>query len=124
MLSLRHAVESSWQPDTAYHQVEEAGNPALGQCYVTARVVQYYFPDTEIVEGEVVGDRGIDKHFWNVIKHNDNEVHIDWTWRQFPAGSVVTQWKIRDRTTLNDSQPTIERVERLLERVKQALGEV
>ena len=124
MLRLRQAVEASWQPDTAYHHAEELGNPALGQCYVTARVVQYYFPEMEIVEGEVMSDNGTDKHFWNVIKSGANEVHVDWTWRQFPVGSTVKQWKVRDRTTLNDSQPTIDRVERLLYRVQRVLGEV
>lgn len=52
MLRLREAIEASWKPDTAYHHAEEVDNPALGQCYVTSRVIQYYFPEAEIVEGE------------------------------------------------------------------------
>jgi len=48
-LDLRQAIEKSWQPDTAYGFVEEKGNPALGQCYPTSRVVQYYYPKSEVV---------------------------------------------------------------------------
>lgn len=121
MLSLRRAIEVSWRPDTAYLVAEEPGNPALGQCYVTARVVQHYFPEAEIVEGEVNTGKGAEKHFWNVFHASENDVHIDLTWNQFPHGSRVETWKVRDRTTLNDSQVTIDRVERLLGRVEQNL---
>ena len=123
MLKLRQAIEASRKSDTAYLYVEELGNPALGQCYVTSRVVQHYFPEAEIVEGEVQTPKGIEKHFWNVFKSNGKELHIDLTWQQFPPVSIVKDWKIRDRHTLNDTPPTVERVELLLSRVRRILSE-
>lgn len=119
---LRAALEASWQPDTAYLTVKEAGNPALGQCYPTSRVVQYFYPDVEIVEGEVLTPSGkIEKHFWNVLNVNDKELHIDFSWQQFPQGSKIKSWSVRDREHLNDSEKTIQRVEKLLARVKRYL---
>lgn len=122
LLQLRHAIEMAWRPDTANGQVSQAGNPALGQCYPTARVVQHFWPETEIVEGVVVTPKGTEKHFWNVLQMNGKDMHIDITWQQFPHGSFVSQWKVRDRTTLDDRPQTIHRVELLLERVQRELG--
>jgi hypothetical protein len=53
MLELREALEASWDEATSYGCVSEAGNPALGQCYPTSWVVQQFYPEVEIVEGEV-----------------------------------------------------------------------
>lgn len=121
MMNLRQAIEASWKPDTAYLEAKETDNPALGQCYPTSRVIQYYFPEAEIVEGEVVTEKGIEKHFWNIFG-TSYPIHIDLTWQQFPHGSRVKSWKVRDRYTLHDSQQTIERVETLLNRVRQHMA--
>lgn len=121
MLALRRAIEAAWQPDTAYHFVAEPGNPALGQCYVSSRVVQHYFPEAELAEGEVSTPTGTEWHFWNVFPTASGQIHLDLTWQQFPHGSQVKSWKIRDRNTFNDSPPTIERFEKLLQRVQQNL---
>lgn len=121
ILRLRQALELSWQPDTAYRFVEESGNPARGQCYVTARVLQHYFPELEIIEGEVVTPNGSEKHFWNLLGSDGQEFHIDFTWQQFPHGSSVNSWQVCDRDTLNDSEQTVERFEKLLGRVAQSL---
>lgn len=123
MLKLREAIEASWEPDTAYLRAEKEGNSALGQCYPTARVVQHYFPEMEIVEGEVITTQGSEKHFWNIMRTKNNTMHIDLTWQQFPHGSVVKNWKVRDRNALNDSPETIRRVETLLSRVRQYLAQ-
>jgi hypothetical protein len=122
MLTLRYAIEQAWKPDTAYHGVEESGNPALGQCYVSSRVVQEYFPEAELAQGEVLAAGKVEKHFWNVFQVNGESIHVDLTWSQFPVGSKVINWAIRDRETYNDSPPTIERVETLLRRVRQILS--
>lgn len=121
MTRLREALEASWKPDTAYLQVFEQGNPALGQCYPTARLVQYYFPKTEIVEGQVWTGKSVGKHFWNILIINGDEYHIDYSWQQFPHGSSVRNYKVRDRDTLGDSEETIHRVELLKSRVKDFL---
>ena len=98
------------------------GNPAYGQCYPTARVVQHFFPDTEIAEGEVWTGERDEVHFWNVLDHVGTLFHIDLSWQQFPQGSSIRAYKIRDRSALGDSQETIERVEILLHRVKTRLN--
>jgi hypothetical protein len=117
MLELREALEASWDAATAYGGVSEAGNPALGQCYPTSRVVQHFYPNVEIVEGEVWTGKSVEKHFWNVLIAEGNEYHIDLTWRQFSPGSAVCTFRIRDRETLGDSLPTVERCDLLRDRV-------
>jgi hypothetical protein len=98
------------------------GNHAYGQCYPTARVVQHFFPETEIAEGEVWTGDWVETHFWNVLDHGGTLFHIDLSWQQFPAGSSVRIYKIRDRSTLGDSPETIRRVEILLLRVAARLN--
>jgi hypothetical protein len=122
LLRLREAIEASWDGETSYGRAVKLGNPAYGQCYPTARVVQHFFPDTEIAEGEVWTGEGVEVHFWNVLVHGGTLFHIDLSWRQFPHGSVVGTYKIRDRSTLGDSQDTIERVEILVRRVTARLN--
>ena len=118
MIKLREALEATWDEKTSYLNVSESGNPALGQCYPTSRVIQLFFPDTEIVEGEVWTGKSLEKHFWNLLKLNGFDYHIDFTWQQFPNGSIIKRWKVRDRHSLGDDQNTINRVETLHERVK------
>ena len=50
---LREALEASWGEKTSYLAAKKAGNPSLGQCYPTPRVIQHFFPETEIVKGKV-----------------------------------------------------------------------
>jgi hypothetical protein len=105
MLSLREALEASWDKDTSYLTVEHAGNPALGQCYPTCRVVQHYYPETEIIKGKVHtnSDRE-DIHFWNGLRCGDDWYHIDLSWRQFPLGARVREFTVLDRHNLGDRQ--------------------
>jgi hypothetical protein len=114
---LREALEASWDSETSYGRTVRPGNPAYGQCYPTARVVQHFFPETEIAEGEVWNGQEVETHFWNVLDHGGTLVHIDLSWQQFPAGSSVRAFAIRDRSTLGDSLDTSKRVEILLLRV-------
>lgn len=53
LLKIREALEASWDEKTSYLAVKQEGNPALGQCYPTSRVVQHFFPETEIIKGKV-----------------------------------------------------------------------
>jgi len=117
LLRLRDALEASWDPDTSYGRAVRLGNPAYGQCYPTARVVQRYFPETEVAEGEVWTGHEVEKHFWNVLDHGGTLFHVDLSWQQFPLGSSVRAYVVRDRSTFADSPETIRRVEILLHRV-------
>ncbi len=113
----REALEASWDQKTSYQMAYEENNPALGQCYSTSRVIQCLFPETEIVEGEVWTGSRIEKHFWNLLRTDGVERHIDLTWKQFPEGSEVRSWKVRGRDSLGDSPETVDRVNLLLHRV-------
>lgn len=120
--ALREALEASWSSDTAHLYAEEEGNPSLGQCYVTAKILQEYFPEFEIVEGIVETPNGKEKHFWNRIKSSAGVIDIDLTWQQFPVGSKVVKCWLRNRQTLNDGEETQRRLSVLRERVKSYLG--
>lgn len=116
LLRLREALEASWDEKTSYLAVKEAGNPAIGQCYPTSRVIQHFFPETEIAKGKVWNGKEIETHFWNVLKVMNDLYYIDFTWQQFPPGSKVREYTILDRNQLGDSEPTVKRCELLLER--------
>jgi hypothetical protein len=120
----RSAVEASWDPSTAYLGVSQPGNAALGQCYPTARVVQWFFPHLEIVSGEVDTGSSLEAHFWNIDPACEPAEHVDFTWHQFPAGAKVTRFSILDRHALNDSAPTILRCRLLLGRVLRQLEQL
>lgn len=117
LLLLREALEASWDEKTSYLAVKKQGNPALGQCYPTSRVVQYFFPQTEIIKGQVWNGSALEIHFWNGLFVDGVLYHIDLSWQQFPPNSSVRSFEILDRNSLNDSAGTIERCEILLRRV-------
>lgn len=123
MIRAREALEKSWSPATAYRGASRLGAPSLGQCYPTSRVLQLLYPALEIVEGRVWTGIAEEKHFWNLLETGVGEVHVDLTWQQFPHGSVVRGWHIRDRATLNDSEVTLQRVEALLQKVHRHLDQ-
>jgi hypothetical protein len=114
---LREALEASWSAETSYRGVVLPGNPAYGQCYPTARVVQHFFPATEVVEGEVSTGDGEEAHFWNVVVREGTVFHIDLSWSQFPVGSSMRSYAIRDCSTFGDGPETVRRVETLLGKV-------
>ncbi|HEY7809364.1 MAG TPA: hypothetical protein VIA98_03180 [Allosphingosinicella sp.] len=114
---LEQALTASWDARTAHLGACADGNPALGQCYPTARVVQWFFPRFEIASGEVDTGAGLEWHFWNVDPASDPPEVMDLTWRQFPEGSKVTRLALLDRAALGDSVPTLMRCQLLLDRV-------
>lgn len=117
LLQIREALEASWDKQTSYQSVAEPGNPALGQCYPTSRVVQFFFPETEIVKGRVRNGDREDIHFWNTLRVGDQIYHVDLSWQQFPTGSSVIDFVFLDRNNLGDGQDTIRRCNLLRERV-------
>ena len=123
MIELREAIEASWDEKTSYRGVVEEGNPALGQCYPTSRIIQSYFPEAEIVEGQVKTRTGVEKHFWNLVDGPSWMYHIDFTWQQFPPGSHVVEYKVRDRNSLGDGDEATSRVQLLGTRVASYLAE-
>lgn len=118
---LADALAVSWDGETAYGGVTRPGNPAFGQCYPTARAVQWFFPETEIAKGEVWTGASCEHHFWNIRGAGSDAEWIDLSWGQFPPGSVVQRFELLDRHALCDSQGTQIRCTLLLRRV---LGEL
>lgn len=114
---LARAIEACWAPDTAYLGVSEPGNPALGQCYPTSRVVQWFHPAFEIARGTVWTGVSAECHFWNVRGASETAECVDLSWQQFPPGSVVQGFELLDRRQLGDGPGAIARCERLLGRV-------
>jgi hypothetical protein len=119
---LRSALEASWDHRTAYLGAFQPGKPSLGQCYPTARVVQWFFPRLDIASGEVDTGEALEAHFWNIDQEPDPADHVDLTWQQFPEGSQVVRFRVLDRHSLGDSPPTVLRCQLLLERVFKQLG--
>jgi hypothetical protein len=119
---IRSALEASWNASTAYLGVFEPGNPALGQCYPTSRVLQWFFPHFDIAVGTVDTGASTEVHFWNINLQSDPPEHLDLTWQQFTAGSKILQFKVLDRRSLGDSAATIVRCNTLLQRVCHCLG--
>jgi hypothetical protein len=122
VLGVREALEAAWDQDTSYQGAIQEGNPALGQCYPTSRVVQRFFPELDVVKGTVWTGESSETHFWNVLTVNGVPYHIDLTWQQFPHGSRVTSFEILDPDFLQDSEETVERCNRLEERVAARLA--
>lgn len=80
-LTLRQRIESAWGIDTTFCPDDYAGqDPAYGQCGVTS--VYLHIDYGALLWGGTVGDRG---HYWATL----NGVVLDYTWRQFPAGSSI-----------------------------------
>jgi len=118
MLRLREALEASWDEHTAYPGAGRADNAAFGQCYPTSRVVQHYYPATEIIKGTVWTGEREETHFWNGLRVGDGWYHIDLSWQQFPPRSIVREFAVLDRRELGDSEATIQRCALLLRRVE------
>jgi hypothetical protein len=106
---------------TAYKGVEHANNSALGQCYPTSRVVQHYFPETQIIKGIVWTGASEEVHFWNGLRVGQDWHHIDLTWQQFPAGSIVRELVVLGPLDLTDGPVTTKRCAILLKRVEDYL---
>lgn len=117
LLKIREALQASWDEKTSYLAAKQTGNPALGQCYPTSRVVQHFFPETEIIKGKVWNGKEVETHFWNGLMANGELYHIDLSWQQFPNGSSVREFEILNRNLLHDSDSTVQRCELLLKRV-------
>jgi hypothetical protein len=123
LLRLREALEASWNEETAYLGAAHKGNPALGQCYPTARIVQHFFPETEIVKGVVWSGEKEETHFWNVLVVGGARYPIDLSWQQFPPGSLVRSYTILDRNDFGDGEDALRRCDLLLQRVLNYLND-
>lgn len=92
---IKHAIRSSWGPDTAYPMEKYpflTGHLSTGQCAVSAAVLRDYIGgglQKGLVNGSI-------RHYWNNI---GGEV-IDLTWEQFSPSAVVTDIQEADPASL------------------------
>jgi hypothetical protein len=86
-------------------------------------VVQWFHPEFEIACGDVWTGSATECHFWNIRGSGADAEWIDLSWKQFPPGSAVGEFKLLDRALLRDSPPTVERCALLLRRVLARLAD-
>jgi hypothetical protein len=94
---LERIINESWDKNTCYPPLSDewnAQNPALGQCAVTALVVQDY------LGGELLYCRH-NYHYWNRLPDKEE---IDFTKEQFPKGTIICLDEIRLREHILNSQ--------------------
>lgn len=97
---LEGILKRAWSKDTSYYHAFDENNPALGQCAVTALLVNDYFGG-EIVWCEALQPDGRKiSHYFN--KMGDDE--IDLTRSQFPEETVFSPGveKKKDSATTRD----------------------
>jgi hypothetical protein len=95
--NLQNALAKSWGKDTAHRSVRNRWtdkNKALGQCAVTALVVNKYLGG-EIMKGVIVGENA--PHYWNIL--TSGEV-VDLTKSQF--GNRVFEMGVTKKKQPND----------------------
>lgn len=113
---LEKALKLSWSKNTCYPPMENewsTDNPALGQCYVTALVVQDY------LGGKILKARFDDgvAHFWNIVDGKE----VDLTRSQFDDKEEIPEPVVVERKDLEHNSMYKEynkRYEILKERVK------
>ena len=87
---LERALAQAWSGETSADPGRwTPGNPAWGQCAVTALIVQDHFGGS-LLRGEV----GEISHYWNVLPSGEE---IDLTKRQFSAGAEIANIEPRTR---------------------------
>ena len=97
---LKKVLEKSWGKDTSYKAIWSEENKSLGQCAVTALLVQYYLQG-EIYKGNIKDERY--SHFWNVLPNGEV---IDLTKSQFGKNDIqfvnVKNKKVNELMCNND----------------------
>ena len=93
--NLEKALKKSWSKNTCYLPMEKdwnENNPAYGQCYVTALIVNDY------LGGKILKAKFKDNssHFWNLI----NKKEIDLTRSQF-KNEIIPKPTIHNREEFN-----------------------
>lgn len=112
------AIRRGWAADTsASPELWTPENPALGQCAVTALVIQDILGG-HLMRGTVFGE----SHYWNWLP---NETELDLTLEQFEPdefGIYRETMGFRDRDYVLSFPATVSRYEILKMRVRRALG--
>jgi len=122
---LETIINKSWSKETSSELNWSHDNAALGQCAVTALVIDDYLGG-EIVWAEDPLSNGTKSHYFNKI----NGQEIDWTRKQFPKGTIIPEGipKTKEFSTTREyilSYPqTVKRYEILKKRVKEGVDKL
>ena len=117
--SLEQAIRAAWGKDTWYPPAVDLWTPEkpeLGQCTVTALVVQDYFG------GELLYCKKFN-HYWNRLSDG---TEVDLTRAQFPEGTSIVVDEVRQREDVLNGESatrkmTAQRYQLLNQRVEQNL---
>lgn len=103
---LRHRLTSAWRSDTSFLPRDwSADNPAIGQCAVTALVVQ------DLFGGELRrGHTDSQTHYWNLLPDGQE---LDLTASQFVVRPVFVDTAVRSREYVLSFEATRQRYRRL-----------
>jgi hypothetical protein len=120
LVQLQEALHHAWGPDTCADWQRykwTPGNPAFGQCAVTALVVQ------DFIGGRIIKDCDHD-HYWNIL---DDGTEVDLSREQFSESIKLQANQNKPRAYMLESARSIEartpeRYELLKERVIACLG--
>lgn len=82
---LRTVLEHSWSAETSANPDWTDANKSLGQCAVTACIVEDYFGGEIVNTKAELPDGTIDSHYYNAIEGID----VDLTRDQFPEGTII-----------------------------------
>lgn len=93
---IESAVRASWGPDT--RDPDEPGsweprNPARGQCFVTAAVLQDLLGGEMVIGQSKAGGQWLGCHYWNRFAGLD----VDLTREQFAPGETVSSGRVVGR---------------------------
>ena len=117
---LVEALRKSWTRGTSYSPERwTEKNPAVGQCAVTALIVQEELGGEIVRVAAVMSSECSEEHYYNLV---DGEV-FDATREQFPSGTEMINEERVSRDYILSFPSTVRRHELLLVRVAQS-GEV
>jgi hypothetical protein len=113
--ALQTALTKAWSRKTS---ADPAGwtedNAALGQCAVTALIVQDYLGG-----GLRRGEVGSISHYWNILPFGEE---LDLTKHQFPADVEIVNVEPRSREYVLSHPDTVRRYRALASAVRASLG--
>lgn len=113
LAALAGALRASWTADTSSETEWTPSNPTLGQCAVTALVVQDYYGGGLLRAVVPTGS-----HYWGLL---DDGTEVDLTCEQFAVFSPVSPPQPRTRDHVLSNPDTVCRYRMLAARVRTAL---
>ena len=119
--TLAKILKEAWSRETScWPEKWTSENPALGQCFVTALIVQDFFGG-EIIRAKVPG---LGYHYFNRLP---NGKEIDLTYSQFTTPvqmGPITVWPRKSRRKIKQMPQIIKRYQILKQRVEQRIKQL